>query len=39
MRGNPKASAEWTFTCAVHNLLKAISAGRLTSQAVAALAG
>jgi transposase len=36
MRGKANASAEWTFTCAVHNLLKAISAGRLTPQALAA---
>lgn len=34
MRGKTKASAEWTFTCAVHNLLKAISTGRLTGQAL-----
>jgi len=38
MRGKPKASAEWTFACAVHNLFKAITAGHLTSQALAALA-
>ena len=37
LRGTPKATAEWTFTCAVHNLLKAITAGRLTSHALAAL--
>jgi transposase len=36
MRGKTKASAEWAFTCAVHNLLKAISTGHLTSQALAA---
>jgi len=36
-RGTPKATAERTFTCAVHNLLKAITAGHLTSHALAAL--
>ena len=36
MRGIANASAEWTFTCAVHNLLKAISTGHLTRQALAA---
>ena len=38
VRGKPSASAEWKFICAVHNLFKALSAGRLTSQALAALA-
>ena len=38
VRGKPKASAEWTFACAVHNLFKALTAGRLTGQALAALA-
>jgi hypothetical protein len=38
MRGKPSAAAEWTFTCAVHNLLKAITTGHLTSQALASLA-
>jgi transposase len=38
MRGKARASAEWTFICAVHNLFKALSAGRLTAQALAALA-
>jgi transposase len=38
MRGKAKAAAEWTFTCAVHNLSKAITAGHLTPQALAALA-
>ena len=38
VRGKRKASAEWTFTAAVHNLFKAISAGQLTSQALNALA-
>lgn len=39
MRGKAKASAEWTFICAVHNLFKALSTGHLTSQALTALAG
>lgn len=39
VRGKRKAAAEWTFACTVHNLLKAISAGHLTSQALATLAG
>jgi transposase len=30
MRGKPKAAAEWTFVCTVHNLLKAITTGHLT---------
>src|ERR1051326_3359799 len=38
VRGKPKAAAEWTFTCAVHNLLKAITTGHLTTQSLAALA-
>jgi hypothetical protein len=38
MRGKPKAAAEWTFTAAVHNLLKAITTGHLTSQSLTALA-
>jgi transposase len=38
VRGKRKASAEWTFAAAVHNLFKAISAGHLTGQALAALA-
>jgi transposase len=38
MRGKPKACAEWTFICAVHNLFKALSTGHLTSQALAAQA-
>jgi hypothetical protein len=37
VRGKPKAAAEWTFACAVHNLFKAISAGHLTAQALTAL--
>jgi transposase len=39
VRGKDKAAAEWTFACAVHNLLKAITAGYLTPQALASLAG
>jgi transposase len=38
VRGKARASAEWTFICAVHNLLKAITTGNLTSQALATLA-
>jgi transposase len=38
VRGKAKASAEWTFICAVHNLFKAITTGHLTLQALAALA-
>jgi transposase len=38
MRGKPKAAAEWTFTCAVHNLLKALTTGHLTPAALAGLA-
>jgi transposase len=38
VRGKPKAAAEWTFICAVHNLFKAMSAGHLTLQALTALA-
>jgi transposase len=39
MRGKDKAAAEWTFACAIHNLFKALTAGHLTPQALAALAG
>jgi transposase len=39
VRGKDRAAAEWTFACAVHNLFKALTAGRLTPQALAALAG
>jgi transposase len=39
MRGKRKASAEWTFTATVHNLFKALTAGTLTGQSLAALAG
>jgi hypothetical protein len=38
VRGKPRASAEWTFICAVHNLFKALTAGHLTAQALASLA-
>jgi transposase len=38
LRGQAKAAAEWRFLCAVHNLFKAITGGRLTAQALAALA-
>ena len=38
MRGMPKASGEWTFTVAVHNLMLAVTSGHLTPQALAALA-
>jgi hypothetical protein len=38
VRGKPEAAAEWKFICAVHNLFKALTAGHLTTQALAALA-
>jgi transposase len=38
VRGKAKAAAEWTFACTVHNLLKALTTGHLTPQALAALA-
>jgi transposase len=38
VRGRPKASAEWTFAAAVHNLFKAISSGHLTAAALDHLA-
>ena len=38
MRGKDKAAAEWTFACAIANLLKALTAGHLTPQALASLA-
>ena len=37
MRGKTSASAEWAFTATVHNLLKAITSGHLTHQALATL--
>ena len=39
VRGKPKAAAEWRFAVTVHNLIKAITTGHLTTQALAALAG
>jgi transposase len=39
VRGKDRAEAEWTFACAIHNLFKALTAGYLTPQALAALAG
>jgi transposase len=39
MRGKAKASAEWTFAAAVHNLAKALTTGHLTSHALATLTG
>jgi len=39
MRGKDKAAAEWTFACAIHNLFRALTAGHLTPQALAGLAG
>jgi len=38
MRGKPKATAEWTFACIIHNLTKAITSGRLTTAALDNLA-
>jgi transposase len=38
VRGIPRATAEWHLTCTVHNLLKAITSGHLTTTALAALA-
>jgi transposase len=37
VRGQSSAAAEWAFTAAVHNLLKAITSGHLTTAALAAL--
>jgi transposase len=39
VRGKPKASAEWRFICAVHNLFKALTTGHLTAQALASMTG
>jgi transposase len=39
MRGKDRAAAEWTFTCAVCNLFKALTTGHLTPQALSGLAG
>ena len=38
VRGKPKAAAEWTFACTVHNLFKALTTGHLTHTALTALA-
>jgi transposase len=38
LRGKRKAEAEWTFTCAITNLFKAITTGHLTSQDLDTLA-
>jgi hypothetical protein len=35
VRGKNKAAAEWIFTAALHNLLKAITSGHLTHQTLA----
>jgi transposase len=37
VRGTPKATAEWQFVCAVHNLFKAITSGHLTTTTLASL--
>jgi transposase len=37
VRGLPRATAEWTLTCTVHNLFKAITSGHLTTTTLAAL--
>jgi transposase len=37
VRGKAKARAEWAFAATVHNLLKAITSGHLTTQALATL--
>jgi hypothetical protein len=39
VRGMRKAAGEWTFACAVHNLMMAITSGHLTTWALAAQAG
>ena len=39
LRGQRKASGEWTFAAAVRNLRKAIASGHLTREALAALPG
>jgi transposase len=39
VRGTRKAAGEWTFACAVHNIMMAITSGHLTAQALASLAG
>jgi transposase len=37
VRGKTKTAAEWAFTATVHNLLKAITSGHLTTHALATL--
>jgi transposase len=37
VRGTPRATAEWTFTVTVHNLLKAITTGHLTPDTLTTL--
>jgi hypothetical protein len=39
VRGTARATAEWTFAAAVHNLFKAITGGHLTRQALTGQAG
>jgi transposase len=39
LRGKAEAAAEWMFICAVHNLFKALTAGHLTTRALASLTG
>ena len=39
VRGPRKAAGEWTFACAVHNLMMAITSGHLTTWAIASLPG
>ena len=38
VRGRPKTAAEWKFAATVHNLVKALTTGHLTHQALATLA-
>jgi hypothetical protein len=39
VRGTGKAAGEWTFTCAVHNIMLAITSGHLTTWTLACLTG
>jgi transposase len=39
VRGTRKAAGEWTFACAVHNIMMAITSGHLTTWALASLPG
>ena len=39
VRGMRKAAGEWTFACAVHNIMIAITSGHLTTWALASLPG